>query len=133
MGTRVAYENGHFNRYPNMMREYLESARRVRNDFKLSLRDVETRKGQARVQKICDGCGGMLYYDTGAWAGLYLESLVGREQLINYYKQIPYKGWRDSFASAFGMTLDQFYSKFGKFMKKPIDNQMKLLDKKTNL
>ena len=94
---------------------------------------LDPRKGQARVQKICDGCGGMLYYDTGAWAGLYLESLVGRKQLINYYKQIPHKGWRDSFASAFGMTVDQFYSNFGKFMKKPIDNQMKLLDKKTNL
>ena len=73
----------------------------------------------------------MLYYDTGAWAGLYLESLVGRKQLINYYKQIPYKGWRDSFSGTFGMTMDQFYSKFGKFITKPIDDQVNLLDKKT--
>ena len=70
------------------MKDHLESAHIARKDSNLSLRDIETRAGQARVSELCD-CGYRLYYDSTTWARLYLESLVGRNQIINYFKQIP--------------------------------------------
>ena len=127
---RIAYQNGQFDLFTSRMKENLDSARWVRKTHGLTLKDVETRKGQARVNKICDGCGGRLYYDTAAWAMLYLESLVGENKLIKkYYPQIPYLGWKRAFKKAFGMSMNQFYAKFNRFMKLSSSRQLKLLDK----
>jgi hypothetical protein len=128
LGMKIAYQNGQFDQFSSRMKENLESARWIKKTHGLTLKDVETRKGQERVNKICDGCGGRLYYDTATWAMLYLESLVGENKLIKkYYPQIPYLGWKRAFKKAFGMSMNQFYAKFNRFMNWSETRQLKLL------
>ncbi len=128
LALRIMYQETNYPSFVSKMKENLESARWIKKTHGLTLKDVETRKGQERVNKICDGCGGRLYYDTAAWAMLYLESLVGEDKLIKkYYPQIPYLGWKRAFKKAFGMSMNKFYAKFNRFMNWSEARQLKLL------
>jgi hypothetical protein len=80
-------------------------------------------------------------YDGGAWANAYLRYLTGTNKGVftNYYKDIAELertwrkkgkinyGWRKSFQKNFGMTVNQFYTKFNRFMKWSTARQMKIL------
>ena len=128
LALRIMYQETNYPSFVSKMKENLESARWIKKTHGLTLKDVATRQGQARVNKICDGCGGRLYYDTAAWAMLYLESLVGEDKLIKkYYPQIPYLGWKRAFKKAFGMSMNKFYAKFNRFMNWSEARQLKLL------
>ena len=128
LALRIMYQERNYSKFISTMKENLVSARWIKKTHGLTLKDVETRKGQERVNKICDGCGGRLYYDTAAWAMLYLESLVGEDKLIKqYYPQIPYLGWKKAFKKAFGMSINQFYTKVNRFMNWSEARQLKLL------
>ena len=128
LALRIMYQETNYPSFISKMKENLVSARWIKKTHGLTLKDVATRQGQARVNKICDGCGGRLYYDTAAWAMLYLESLVGEDKLIKqYYPQIPYLGWKKAFKKAFGMSINQFYTKVNRFMSWPEARQLRLL------
>lgn len=128
LALRIMYQERNYSKFISTMKENLVSARWIKKTHGLTLKDVATRQGQARVNKICDGCGGRLYYDTAAWAMLYLESLVGEDKLIKkYYPQIPYLGWKKAFKKAFGMSINQFYTKVNRFMNWSEARQLKLL------
>ena len=80
-------------------------------------------------------------YDGGAWAMAYLANHKGgnKQVFTSYYKDIAELerkwrkkgrknyGWQASFKKHFGMTVNQFYTKFHKFMKQPISKQMAIL------
>ena len=80
-------------------------------------------------------------YDGGAWAMAYLRYLKGTNKGVftNYYKDIAELertwrkkgkmdyGWQKSFQKNFGMTVNQFYAKFNRFMKWSTSRQMKIL------
>lgn len=82
-------------------------------------------------------------YDGGAWAMAYLRYLTGTNKGVftNYYKDIAELertwrkkgkmnyGWQMSFKKNFGMTVNQFYTKFNRFMKWSTSRQMKILAK----
>ena len=109
------------------MKENLLSARRVRSEWGLSLRDVETRDGQARVRELCD-CGGMLYYETGTWATAWLVNRSGVDAfLFDYFPQLSYDGWEATFQNVFGLTMEEFYTEFDAFLDLPIQEQMATL------
>lgn len=128
LALRIMYQETNYPSFISKMKENLVSARWIKKTHGLTLKDVATRQGQARVNKICDGCGGRLYYDTAAWAMLYLESLVGEDKLIKqYYPQIPYLGWKKAFKKAFGMSINQFYTKVNRFISWPEARQLRLL------
>ena len=63
LALRIMYQETNYPSFISKMKENLESARWIKKTHGLTLKDVETRQGQARVNKICDGCGGRLYYD----------------------------------------------------------------------
>ena len=110
------------------MRENLDSARRVRSEWGISLRDVETRKRQAAVNAACE-CGGMLYYETGTWATQWLVSRSGVDAfLVDYFPRVAFLGWEVAFEEAFGMTIGDFYTEFDKFLDQPREVQLALLD-----
>jgi hypothetical protein len=83
------------------------------------------------------------HYDGGAWAMAYLRYLSGSNKGVftNYYKDIAELertwrkkgrmnyGWQMSFKKNFGMTVNQFYTKFNRFMKWPTSKQMRILAK----
>ncbi len=109
------------------MKENLLSARDVRSRWGLSLRDVETRDGQAKVRELCD-CGGQLYYETGTWAAAWLVNRSGVDEfLFDYFPRLSYDGWEATFRDVFGLTMDEFYDEFDAFLDQPIEQQMAIL------
>ncbi len=113
--------------YRANMVENLLSAKKVRSEWGVSLRDVETRDGQARVRELCD-CGGMLYYETGTWATAWLVNRSSIDAfLVDYFPRLSYDGWEVTFQNAFGLTMDEFYTEFDAFLDLPIDEQMSIL------
>ena len=113
--------------YRANMKENLLAAKNVRSDWGLSLRDVETRDGQARVRELCD-CGGMLYYETGTWATAWLVNRSSVDAfLFDYFPRLSYDGWEVTFQNVFGLTMDEFYTEFDAFLDLPIEEQMAIL------
>ena len=113
--------------YRANMKENLLSARDVRSRWGLSLRDVETRDGQAKVRELCD-CGGQLYYETGTWAAAWLVNRSGVDEfLFDYFPRLSYDGWEATFRDVFGLTMDEFYDEFDAFLDQPIEQQMAIL------
>ena len=109
------------------MEENLRAAREVRANWGLSLRDVATRDGQARVNELCD-CGGNLYYETGTWATAWLVNRSGIDAfLVDYFPRVSYDGWEVTFEHAFGLTMDEFYTEFEAFLELTIADQMVIL------
>ena len=113
-----------------LMVEALDAAREVRTKGGLSLRDVETRSGQAWVNDLCD-CGGQLYYETGQVAIAWLTNRVGRDELIRYYSLVAYKHWKDAFNDVFGLVFEQFYDEFDAFLDLRRDQQLNILKMST--
>jgi hypothetical protein len=113
--------------YRANMKENLLSARDVREDWGLSLRDVETRAGQAKVRELCD-CGGQLYYETGTWAAAFLVNRSSVDEfLFDYFPRLSHDGWEVTFRDVFGLTMDEFYDEFDAFLDQPIEQQMAIL------
>ena len=113
--------------YRANMKRNLLSARDVRSRWGLSLRDVVTRDGQARVRELCD-CGGQLYYETGTWAAAWLVNRSGIDEfLFDYFPRLSYDGWEVTFKNVFGLTMDEFYDEFDAFLDQPIEQQMAIL------
>jgi hypothetical protein len=113
--------------YRANMKENLLSARDVRSSWGLSLRDVETRDGQAKVRELCD-CGGQLYYETGTWAAAWLVNRSSADEfLFDYFPRLSYDGWEATFRDIFGLTMDEFYDEFDAFLDQPIEQQMAIL------
>ncbi|MFL2651090.1 MAG: hypothetical protein ACJ0HE_02775 [Anaerolineales bacterium] len=113
--------------YRANMKRNLLSARDVRSRWGLSLRDVVTRDGQARVRELCD-CGGQLYYETGTWAAAWLVNRSGIDEfLFDYFPRLSYDGWEVTFKNVFDLTMDEFYDEFDAFLDQPIEQQMAIL------
>jgi hypothetical protein len=113
--------------YRANMKQNLLSARDVRSRWGLSLRDVETRDGQAKVRELCD-CGGQLYYETGTWAAAWLVNRSSVDEfLFDYFPRLSYDGWEETFRDVFGLTMDEFYDEFDAFLDQPIEQQMATL------
>ena len=113
--------------YRANMVENLLSAKKVRSEWGVSLRDVETRDGQGRVRELCD-CGGMLYYETGTWATAWLVNRSSVDAfLFDYFPRLSYDGWEFTFQNVFGLTMDEFYTEFDAFLDLPIEEQMAIL------
>ena len=71
LGTQWAYAAGLYPPYLDMMAEYLDTVRHIRTTYGVSLKDIETRVGQATIaQSPCD-CQGALQYETAVWGALY--------------------------------------------------------------
>ena len=107
--------------------------------IKVTLKNYAT---EAQIDKLrARGFNPHFQYDGGAWAMAYLRYLTGTNKGIftNYYKDIAELeriwrkkgkinyGWQKSFQKNFGMTVNQFYAKFNRFMKWSTSRQMKIL------
>jgi len=130
--------------YEYWMREALDSAKSEILDSKtkgvdIVLKNFDTR---ANIDKMkAEGLRAHFQYEGGAWAMAYLRFLTGTNKGVftNYYKDIAELertwrtkgkinyGWQKSFRANFGMTMNQFYAKFNRFMKWSTSRQMKIL------
>ncbi len=124
-GQRFATENGFWDKpqLRSAFEEALRAARRVRAEWGLSLRDVETRTGQRQVNEKCD-CGGALYYETGIVATSWLVNRVGSEKMLRYYTLVPHQNWQDVFKDVFGLSLEAFYTEFDQWLDRPFEQQL---------
>ena len=107
--------------------------------IKVTLKNYAT---ETQIDKLrAQGFEPHFQYDGGAWANAYLRYLTGTNKGVftNYYKDIAELertwrkkgkinyGWQKSFQKNFGMTVNQFYTKFNRFMKWSTSRQMKIL------
>ena len=130
--------------YKHTMKQALLQARAEirkgkRKGIKVTLKNYAT---EAQINKLkARGFEPHFQYDGGAWANAYLRYLTGTNKGVftNYYKDIAELeriwrkkgkinyGWQKSFQKNFGMTVNQFYTRFNRFMKWPISRQMTIL------
>lgn len=130
--------------YEEWMEEILgeakdEISRGKKKGIKVILKNYAT---ESQIDKMkAKGFYAHFQYDGGAWANAYLRYLKGTNKGVftNYYKDIAELertwrkkgkmnyGWQKSFRKNFGMTVDQFYAKFNRFMKWSTSRQMKIL------
>ena len=116
-----------------------EIARGKKKGIKVILKNYAT---DSQIEKMsAKGFSPHFQYDGGAWANAYLRYLTGTNKGVftNYYKDIAELertwrkkgkmnyGWQKSFQKNFGMTVNQFYTKFNRFMKWSTSRQMKIL------
>lgn len=132
--------------YEEWMEEILgeakdEISRGKRKGIKVILKNYAT---DTQIEKMkAKGFYAHFHYDGGAWAMAYLRYLTGTNKGVftNYYKDVAELertwrkkgkinyGWRKSFQKNFRMTVDQFYTRFNRFMKWPTSRQMKILSR----
>ena len=130
--------------YEEWMEEILgeakdEISRGKKKGIKVILKNYAT---ESQLDKMkAKGFYAHFQYDGGAWAMAYLRYLKGTNKGVftNYYKDIAELertwrkkgkmdyGWQKSFQKNFGMTVNQFYAKFNRFMKWSTSRQMKIL------
>ena len=69
-------------------------------------------------------------YDVGPWTIAYLVNESSPNVLLDVvYPNIAQLGWSKTFKLAFGMGPAQFEKEFMKFMKLPVQEQIKMLDR----
>ena len=76
-----------------------------------------------------DGPSPQVYYMIGAWATAYLIHVVGVDEKVvlkEWYHDIPRIGKSAAFRKHMGLTLDEFYRKFDRFIRKPDAEVMKI-------
>ena len=127
LATKWVYEAGLYPFYRNMMVEYLDRAVYIRDKYNVSLKDIETRKGQAAIAASPCDCQGALQYETAVWAALYLQQSGGPKSLEDYYKKLHKMPYDEAFAAAFNMSMEQFYISFYEFLKRPKRELLKLI------
>lgn len=76
-----------------------------------------------------DGPSPQVYYMIGAWATAYLIHVEGVEEKVvlkEWYHDIPRIGKAASFKKHMGLSLDEFYRKFDRFIRKSDAEVMKI-------
>ena len=69
-----------------------------------------------------------LLYKAGSWAAAWIVHQAGWDALwINYFQDLPKLGWRSSFEKNFGISVDEFYTKFEEFMSKSREEKLAIL------
>ena len=132
--------------YNFAMIEALDDARSVisdaatRNDI-VSLRDYETSDGIKKVESENNTTGTSrkfaYQYTAGSWVFAYLWHLNDNNlqgALTDYYKRLAEierenigEGWKIAFETTFGISVEQFYIDFDKFMLESREDQIAIL------
>lgn len=68
-----------------------------------------------------------LQYETAVWAALYLQQSGGPKSLEDYYKKLHKMPYDEAFAATFNMSMDEFYTSFYEFLKRPKQELLKLI------
>ena len=67
-------------------------------------------------------------YDLGSWAHAYLANKFGPNILLDtFYPNLEELGWEGAFEKAYGMSSEDFYKEFNKFLKLPLAEQLEIL------
>ena len=109
---------GIYSNYSNYLRDRMEWKMHSKND----LLDNEF------ISDIPYGERAYIAYDLGAWAIVYLISLVGEDRYrIDFYNDLNDYGWEESFIRNFNMTSYQFLTEFHEFLDLDIEDQLSIL------
>jgi len=131
LAQKFTYQDGYNKHYKDFLNEALDAAIKVNKKHDFTLRDIKTRKDQAKIRSICEECQGWLQYETAVIALAVLESEKGEETYLEnfkkFYSYVPINGWELAFKKSFGMSIDEFYIMIDKFMEKPKKEQKKIL------
>ena len=69
-------------------------------------------------------------YDLGACAHAYLANKFGPNILLDtFYPNLEKLGWEGAFERAYGMSSEDFYKEFNKFLNLPLKEQLSILPK----
>ena len=69
-------------------------------------------------------------YDLGTWAHAYLANKFGHSTLLDtFYPNFEKLGWEGAFKMAYGMSTEDFYKEFNKFLNLPLKEQLSILPK----
>jgi len=68
-------------------------------------------------------------YGLGAWGIAWLYNHVDNDRVLidSMFPNLQTKGWDASFQDSFGLTPNQFYDEFEKFLDLPYSEQVKIL------
>ena len=67
-------------------------------------------------------------YDLSSWGHAYLANKFGSNTLIDtFYPNLEKLGWEGEFEMAYGMSSEDFYKEFNKFLKRPLKEQLAIL------
>ena len=81
-----------------------------------------------RVGSYCGLCFGVMQYATGQWATAWLVNQSSLDDFFfTFYPNIYELGVDGAFEEAFGLTMEEFYIEFEKFLELPADQQMAIL------
>ena len=83
---------------------------------------------QLRLADIPYGPDKKIAYDLGAWAIAYLCDASGPNVLLDeFYPKLNELGWEGAFVDTFGISSEEFYVVFDKFLALPTHEQLKIL------
>ena len=67
-------------------------------------------------------------YSLGAWSVAYLNSIASNEySLIDFYDKFSDLGSKEAFLNVYGITIEEFYTGFNTFLKKPVNEQIEII------
>ena len=67
-------------------------------------------------------------YSLGAWSVAYLNSIASNEySLIDFYDKFSDLGSKEAFLNVYGITIEEFYTGFNAFLKKPVNEQIEII------
>ena len=83
---------------------------------------------ELRLAEIEYGPDAMLAYDLGCWAVAWLCHRAGQDALLaRFYPRLELQGWEGAFRDTFGMTSEEFYGEFERFLELPLEEQVRIL------
>ena len=97
-------------------------------------------RGKIGLNSVCPGvslkdidydnsCANVAY-DIGTWAHAYLANKFGHNILLDtFYPNLEKLGWEGAFERTYGMSSEDFYKAFDKFLNLPLKEQLSILPK----
>jgi len=98
------------------------------------------KRGKIGLNSVCPGvslkdidydnsCANVAY-DIGTWAHAYLANKFGPNILLDtFYPNLEKWGWEGAFERTYGMSSEDFYKEFDKFLNLPLEEQLSILPK----
>ena len=125
----LASKKGRSN-YKLYLKESLTTTLKLREKFPgIGIKNIHDHESLERLLRQCpEECLGTLLYETGAIATAFL---IRNNSFNHFYKRyipsIAYLGGEKAFKKAFGLSLNDFYYRFEKFLNLPEEEQLDYL------
>ena len=111
--------------FKSVLTEKLASAQNAYQKWGFTLKNSHQRADKDKLDEHECNCGGAIMYDMGIWgvAWLVYKNKTYNGFINDFYPNVAYIGYEQSFINAFGISLNDFYDQFAIWFDKTTESE----------